>query len=281
MPFVKLDCGILNSTLWLDRTARDVFITALLMAEPFETTEPISQMEIESLNDTGWNVPPGWYGFVPAAGVGILHRAGVDEGAEGRAILSALGSPEASSRSQDYEGRRLVRVNGGFIVLNFMKYRDRDYTTAERSRRYRERVASRRVAAQSRRDITQAEAEEEAEEEVQTPEELFDTFWTVYPKKKAKADAQRAFKKLAPDAALVRRIVEAVACQSRSVDWTKNGGQFVPYPATYLNDQRWLDEADTLRDPSTPWCLHEPPCRHSQQHNNRICEEAKALRARP
>jgi hypothetical protein len=176
MPFVKLDCGILNSTLWFERDAREIFITALLMAEPFETTEPLPQIEIHSLELTGWSVPPGWYGFVPAASVGILHRAKVDE-ASGLEALKRMGEPEESSRSKDYEGRRLVRVDGGFIILNFMKYRDRDYTTAERSRRYRERLASRRDKAASHRDITQAEsrvqkADTKAEEQERPPRPL-------------------------------------------------------------------------------------------------------------
>ena len=156
MPFVKLDCGILNSTLWFAREAREVFITALLMAEPYEVRAPEPQLEVNSLNATGWSVPPGWYGLVPAAGVGIIHRAGVEIGA-GLTALEVLGAPEVSSRSQDHDGRRLVRIDGGYIVLNFMRYRDRDYTSAERSRRYRQRVASRRSATVTHRDITQAE----------------------------------------------------------------------------------------------------------------------------
>ena len=171
MPFVKLDCGILNSTLWFEREAREVFITALLMAEPFETQDPIPQIAIGSLEFTGWSVPPGWYGFVPAASVGIIHRAKVEEAA-GFEALKRLGDPEDGSRSKDFEGRRLVRVDGGFIVLNFMKYRDRDYTAAERSRRYRLRVASRRDDTASHRNITQAEVEvqEEATKQDRTVE---------------------------------------------------------------------------------------------------------------
>jgi hypothetical protein len=44
-----------------------------------------------------------------------------------------------------------------------MKYRDRDYTSSDRSRRYRERKTSRRDDTLSHRDITQAEAEAEAD----------------------------------------------------------------------------------------------------------------------
>lgn len=158
MSFVKLDTGILNSTLWVEREPRDMFITALLMAEPFETEQPMEQLEVHTLKATGFVVPPGWYGLVRAAGVGICRMAMVDT-KEGLTALEKLGSPDPESRSKDFEGRRLVRVDGGFIILNYMKYRERDYTSAARAKRYRERVASRRDVTASRRNITQAEAE--------------------------------------------------------------------------------------------------------------------------
>ena len=168
MAFVKLDCGILDSTLWVDRESREIFITALLMAEPVELKEPAEQIAVRSLDKTGFVVPVGWYGFVPAAGVGIVRRAMVEHEA-GLSALEKLGGIDEESRSKEFSGRRLVRVDGGYIVLNYFKYRERDYTTAERSRRYREKKAavakSRRDTTPSRRDITQAEAEAEAEAE--------------------------------------------------------------------------------------------------------------------
>ena len=168
MPFVKLDCGLLDSTLWMDRPARDVFLTALLMAEPYEITEPTPELEIRRVNETSFVVPPGWYGFVRAAGVGILRRAGVDDQEEGLAALERLASPEGDSRSPDFEGRRLVRIDGGFIVLNHEKYRRRDYTAAARQKRYRERhrngvTASRNAVTP--RHITQAEAVSEVKKQ--------------------------------------------------------------------------------------------------------------------
>lgn len=175
MAFVKLDCGILDSTLWIDRDCRDVFVTALLMAEPREIVTPLPSRHVRSIDKTGWDVPAGWYGFVPAAGIGIIRRAGVDL-ESGLRALERLGEPDAESRSPDYAGRRLVRVDGGYIILNFMKYRDRDYTGAERAKRYRERqkgkaavTPSRRDVTPSHRDITQAEAEAEVEININTP----------------------------------------------------------------------------------------------------------------
>lgn len=172
MPYVKLDCDMLASTTWLDREAREMFLTALLMAQPYEAREPQAQLEIRSLEPTGWSVPIGWYGFVHAASSGIIHMAGADRD-NGLYALDRLGAPEPDSRSQKYEGRRLVRVDGGFIVLNYMKFREKDYTTAERSRRYREKKRAEQQSAKAKeesqrhtgtsRDVTEAEAEAEAD----------------------------------------------------------------------------------------------------------------------
>ncbi len=138
MSFVKLDTGILNSTLWMDRAAREVFITALLMAEPRQFTEPQPQISVRSLDHTDFAAPPGWYGFVEAAGVGIVRRAGLEVD-EGMAALERLCSRDAESRSGEYDGRRMIRVNGGYLILNFMRYRDYDHGAAERMKLLRAR----------------------------------------------------------------------------------------------------------------------------------------------
>lgn len=138
MSFVKLDCAIVDSSLWVERDTRSIFITALVMAEPHELTAAAPQIAVDSLQETGWMVPPGWYGLVRAAGTGIVRRDGLDLVA-GMAALRALGNPDPHSRSQRHDGRRLVRINGGYIVLNYFEYRDRDYGAAERMRRLRSR----------------------------------------------------------------------------------------------------------------------------------------------
>jgi len=149
MSFVKLDCAILRSTTWLDRPAREVFITALLLAEPREFSEPIPQLKVGVIEETGWVVPPGWYGFVPASGPGIVGAAVGLPHDEGMAALTRLGAPEPESRSQTFEGRRMVRIDGGYLILNYMKHREKDHTSPLRSARYRERL---KVARETRTD---------------------------------------------------------------------------------------------------------------------------------
>ena len=70
----------------------------------------------------------------------------------------------------------------------------------------------------------------------------FDNFWNLYPRKKSKADAEKAWKKLNPDEELKERILSDVRRKLTSSDWNESNGQFVPYPATYLNGRRWEDE---------------------------------------
>jgi hypothetical protein len=46
---VKLDIGILDSTLWLNRDQREVFITGPLMALQRELLKPIQQIRLRDL----------------------------------------------------------------------------------------------------------------------------------------------------------------------------------------------------------------------------------------
>lgn len=70
----------------------------------------------------------------------------------------------------------------------------------------------------------------------------FNRFWQQYPKKVAKADAIKAWNKIKPDEELTETIIYAVTKWAASPNWTKDNGQFIPNPATFLNGRRWEDE---------------------------------------
>lgn len=72
-------------------------------------------------------------------------------------------------------------------------------------------------------------------------------FWPAYPRKVGKADAAKAFAKLKPDDALLAVMLGALATQRDSDDWRRDGGQFVPHPATWINGKRWQDEVPAAR----------------------------------
>lgn len=69
----------------------------------------------------------------------------------------------------------------------------------------------------------------------------FEAFWTAYPRKTAKGDAWKAWRKLKPDSALREAILAGIDMHKRTLDWQRAGGQFVPYPASWLNKRRWED----------------------------------------
>lgn len=68
----------------------------------------------------------------------------------------------------------------------------------------------------------------------------FDAFWKAYPKKIGKKDALRAWKR-AKDIPPIEEVIESVRVHAASDQWKKDGGQFIPNPATWINQGRWED----------------------------------------
>lgn len=75
--------------------------------------------------------------------------------------------------------------------------------------------------------------------------ERFEGFWRMYPVKKSKQAAIRAWDSLRPDDGLLAVMGRALQRQLASEDWRRGFG--VPYPATWLNGQRWEDEDNPAR----------------------------------
>jgi hypothetical protein len=73
----------------------------------------------------------------------------------------------------------------------------------------------------------------------------FAEFWKAYPKKRGKAAAQKAWKKLKPP---LPKVLETIAAFTASREWRKDNGQFIPYPAGWLNAGRWDDELPVRRN---------------------------------
>lgn len=71
---------------------------------------------------------------------------------------------------------------------------------------------------------------------------LFNRFWLAYPRKKSKGDALKAWKKLRPNEQLVTTMLVAIERDKSSEQWRKDRGQFIPYPASWLNAKGWEDE---------------------------------------
>ena len=83
----------------------------------------------------------------------------------------------------------------------------------------------------------------------------FDKFWSEYPRKVAKKDARKAFARLYVDEQLLNSMLSALERDIKSDNWRLDDGKYIPYPATWLNGERWEDEGAqvTIESLASTW----------------------------
>lgn len=132
--FTKLQRSIVTSSIWLqDMETRLVWITLLALCD----------------RD----------GVVRASPLGLAHQARVSNEGCQRA-LELLQAPDGDSRSLEHGGRRVERIEGGFLVLNYtrvlsegMTQEKRDYDREKKSEsRARQRANGGTVRPEHRDD---------------------------------------------------------------------------------------------------------------------------------
>lgn len=69
----------------------------------------------------------------------------------------------------------------------------------------------------------------------------FVSFWEAYPKKDGKGYALKAWEKARKKKTLphIQAVLLAIEREKQSLKWLKDGGQFIPNPATWINGQGW------------------------------------------
>ena len=84
--------------------------------------------------------------------------------------------------------------------------------------------------------------------------DAFKAFWSAYPAKKAKPAALKAWAKVQADGQTQAAILAAIQRDKASEQWTRDGGRYIPHPATWLNQRRWEDEGPTqAADNANAW----------------------------
>jgi hypothetical protein len=74
--------------------------------------------------------------------------------------------------------------------------------------------------------------------------ERFEIFWKAWPRKVAKPAAMKAFKKIKEKN--LDRLIKAIDKQKKSKQWQTT--EYIPHPATWLNNERWNDETETASE---------------------------------
>lgn len=98
-------------------------------------------------------------------------------------------------------------------------------------------------------DFFESLPDEPSEKVLDEKEKMFLEFWELYPKKVDKEGCRKAFKRIKKLKEVFPEIIRALEIQRQSEQWTKDNGQFIPYPKTYIHQERWLtvNEADELQ----------------------------------
>lgn len=70
----------------------------------------------------------------------------------------------------------------------------------------------------------------------------FSEFWAAYPRKVGKEAARKSWRRIKPSETLLVKILSAIDKAKNSSQWQNDNGQYIPNPATWLNQGRWDDE---------------------------------------
>jgi len=129
---------------------------------------------------------------------------------------------------------------------NWKKRQPKSDSSTERVKQYRKRQCNVSATVTDTLEI-QIQNRTDTEKKRQP----FQAFWEAFPKKRGKADAQKSWDRQKLDTH-IDAILRAIESQKSWPDWRKNEGQFIPYPATWLNKNCWLDEVLTVAPPRMP-----------------------------
>lgn len=149
--FSKLFADIIHSTVWREPMhVKVVWITMLAMSDRHGQV------------------------FASIPGLADSAKVSLEECIE---ALEVFSSPDQYSRTKDYEGRRIIEIDGGWLLLNYEKFRERRddeeqrIQTRDRVRRHREKAkglcndVTESVTATQCNDIAEADTEAEAKTE--------------------------------------------------------------------------------------------------------------------
>jgi len=162
-----------------------------------------------------------------------------------------------------FEQLNLIEIldNGAIYMLNIQNFIGESSTEADRVRKYRSKIKQDVQMLQQRNDKGTPEIEKEIEieldinnrngqDEPDRPskedgpnwQKQFEEFYSKYPKKVKKQNVKKWFQKNKPSGELFSSMMSSLEQFRGCKDWLKDKGQYIPYPSTWLNQQRWQDE---------------------------------------
>jgi len=161
---------------------------------------------------------------------------------------------EMGSAIDELSVTKTCRVTESDTIITLINKRMNDehmsrQSSAERSKRYREnRKSDVKVTPLSSSSSSSSTSSSTSIPEKSVKKlgveisKSFDRFWVAYPKKRDKKKSLDVWSRIKPDEDMLNKIIKHVTVMKMSEDWTKENGQYIPLPTTYLRGERWNDE---------------------------------------
>lgn len=111
--------------------------------------------------------------------------------------------------------------------------------------------------------------------------EKFEIFWNLYPRKVGKDNAYKSWLKLSTEDQ--SKCIEVIPIHSKQDQWAKEK-QFIPHPATWLNQGRWKDDIGSLMVKVKTYQCQSPinrNCIEITTNQDKICQKCKSLNPTP
>ena len=88
-----------------------------------------------------------------------------------------------------------------------------------------------------------------------SPEQIerFERWYSEWPRKVNRAKAEEKWAEIDPDDELTEVMVAKTQEWASSPEWTKDGGQYIPHPATWLHNKRWTDGSPSKPADDQSW----------------------------
>lgn len=78
--------------------------------------------------------------------------------------------------------------------------------------------------------------------------EKFEKFYSEYPRKVKKDLVRKWFIKNKPSDELFEIMMSSLYKFKKTYDWIKENGKYIPYPSSWLNEKRWEDEIEEMKE---------------------------------
>jgi len=191
-------------------------------------------------------VQVGWLSRIEKGGLLDSSRNLLDFGSDTFLDSSRILLESFLDSSRNLLDSRIGGGMGGVVFPRFFKYLQgkTNPTTNPTTKTNPTRARAIEKNRESRESLLDLGVEKEIEKAPSRieKEDSFSIFWKRYPRKDSKVPAQKAYEKLNPSPALQQRLLEALERFCETEQWMRDGGKYIPFASTWLNQRRWEDE---------------------------------------